>query len=568
MSSESSAPESVPRAEPVAQVQQSRWAGSAVWLLPLAALGLAAYLGYVFLVQRGPLITITFQTAAGLSEQQTEVRYKSVTLGTVEEVSLSDDLSHVVAHVRMNAKAEELLTDKARFWVVRPRLAGGLSAVRTGLETLVSGAYVAMDPGRHRGKPRRHFEGLEDPPSIHSAEPGTVYFLEAESLGGVHSGAPISYRDVVVGEVLGYELRPGASVKIRIFVRAPYDGHVVRGTRFWNTSGISIESGARGLELRLESARALLSGGIAFHAPPDGEHLAQSPPESTFQLYPNQAIADVGLFGKSTEYVSYFESSVYGLAKGSEVTLLGKPIGAVTDVELARDPRPGRDQRLAARVRFVIQSERAKAFGQAAALTRADMRGLFENRLRVVLETKNLLTSEKVLSLEYLPGADDAVLSTEGDALVLPSESQSLDQVSQTLARVAAQVDQIPFAQIGKSVQGILASLEQSVSGPELRRSLVSLEATLSELEQLAEKANHDLTPALARMPSIAQELEDLSKQANTALGDYSGDASMRQNLTRTLTEIAAAARSLRLLADYLNRHPEALLTGRKEGKP
>lgn len=563
-----SVPSAEPKVQPTARVDQSRWAGSAVWLLPLAALGLAGYLGYRFLAGRGPMITITFKTAAGLSEQQTEVRYKSVALGTVEEVSLSDDLSHVVAQVRMNARAEQLLTDEARFWVVRPRVGGGLSAVRSGLETLVSGAYVAMDPGRERGAPRRHFEGLEDPPSVRSAEPGTVYFLEADSLGGVHSGAPVSYRDIVVGDVLSYELRPEASVKIRIFVRAPYDSHVVRGTRFWNTSGISVESGARGLELKLESARALLSGGIAFHSPPTSEQVAQSPPQTTFQLYPNQAVADVGLFGESSEYVSYFEGSVYGLAEGSEVSLLGKPIGAVTAVELTPDPRPGRGRRMAARVQFVIQPGRATAFGKAAALSRDDIRELVEHQLRVVLTTKNLLTSEKMLSLEYVPGSDDAKPSSEGEALVLPSETQNIEQVSQRMAHVAAQIDQIPFAQIGASLQRVLASVEHSVKGPELRRSIVSLEATLSELEQLAQTANQDLSPALARMPAIARELEGLSTQANAALGDYNGDSSVRRNLTHTLTEVADAARSLRLLADYLNRHPEALLRGRKQGAP
>ncbi len=158
---------------------------STVWLVPIAALGLVAYLAYSWFSTRGPEITITFETADGLAAQQTEVRYKAVALGLVESIRLSDDASHVVATVRMNEEAEDLLTDHARFWVVRPRLNGGPQALEVGLETLVSGAYVAMDPGAKRGKSSSHFKGLEKPPSVRSDEPGTVYFVDSADAGSL-----------------------------------------------------------------------------------------------------------------------------------------------------------------------------------------------------------------------------------------------------------------------------------------------------------------------------------------------------------------------------------------------
>lgn len=569
-------PEHVPSAQhaelPSAQVHRGRWAGSAVWLLPLAAVVLTSFLGYRYFTERGPLITISFSTAAGLAEKQTEVRYKSVTLGTVERVALSQDLSHVIAHVRMSAKAERLLTDQARFWVVRPRLGGGLSAVRTGLETLVSGAYVAIDPGSGGGKPLLHFEGLDEPPNIRSDEPGTVYFLAADSPGGVEPGAPVFYKDITVGEVLGHEVRSDAPVKIRIFVEAPYDRRVVEGTRFWNASGIRVESTARGLQIKLESARAVLSGAIAF-ASPEIDEQPPSRPETTFRLYPNEAEAQAGVATHGAKYVSYFRQSVEGLAPGSEVTLLGQRVGTVTGVGLARDPSSHTPGDIAARVRFVIQSDDTVGTGNPLSLTQNDLRALTKQNLRVVLRGRNLLTNEKTLSLEYVPdsstsGSDELTLSKEGEALVLPSEVQSLEQASRAVERVAEKLDQIPFARIGASLAGFLGSLERSVRGPELRSAVVSLDATLSELEKLARQANRDAGAALARLPHIARELESASRQANAALSDYGSDSVVHRNLARTLGEIADAARSLRLLADYLNRHPEALVRGRTEGDP
>ena len=123
-----------------------------IWLLPLGALGLVGYLVYSLVARRGPTISITFDTAEGLTAGETPVKYKAVTLGVVEQIELTDDLSHVRAKVRMNAQASSLLTAHARFWVVRPRLSGGFAALQSGLETLVSGAYVAVDPGPKGGR--------------------------------------------------------------------------------------------------------------------------------------------------------------------------------------------------------------------------------------------------------------------------------------------------------------------------------------------------------------------------------------------------------------------------------
>jgi paraquat-inducible protein B len=157
-----------PRAE---QRKHSRI--SPLWVLPVIAAGLAGCLIYQTIANHGPSITITFKTADGLSVQQTQVKHKAVTLGTVQAIELSDGEDHVVVHLKMDARAEPMLTDKAQFWVVRPRLqGGGVSALATGLETLVSGSYIELDPGAERGAEKRAFEGLEQPPAVRSGEPG------------------------------------------------------------------------------------------------------------------------------------------------------------------------------------------------------------------------------------------------------------------------------------------------------------------------------------------------------------------------------------------------------------
>jgi paraquat-inducible protein B len=145
------------------------------------------------MARRGPLISITFKTADGLTAQQTKVKHKAVDLGTVEDIALSPDMSHVSVRVRMDGRAAPLLTDRARFWVVRPRFASGnLAGIASGLETLVSGAYIEIDPGQPPGREARTFTGLEDPPGDRSDEPGHLYVLHAEQLGSLTAGAPVS----------------------------------------------------------------------------------------------------------------------------------------------------------------------------------------------------------------------------------------------------------------------------------------------------------------------------------------------------------------------------------------
>lgn len=538
-----------------------------IWLTPLAALALVGYLVYSLVAEHGPTISITFENADGLTEEQTMVRYKAVTLGRVENIELSEDLSHVIVKVRMSSRAQAFLTEETRFWVVRPRLGGGLRGFQAGLETLVSGAYIAIDPGSRQGAAKKNFEGLEEPPSVRSDEPGTVFFLQAESLGGLSAGAPIFCRDVEVGRVLSYELEKSRKdVRIRIFVREPYDDWVVPETRFWNGSGLHVGTGSDGLEIGFQSAQSLFSGSIQFQTRPDSEGKPASAPESTFHLYPSRAMADVDMYGQSIPYVSYFQSSIRGLTEGSEVHMFGRRLGAVTSVELLTDPRPEHEGNMAVRVAYVLQPERGLRERDWQVLGGRGMQALVANRMRVVLETSNFLTGQKVLSLKYVPGAAPEAVASEENVLVLPSSTQGLDELSAAAGEIASSLQSIPFGEIGANLNRTLASVERAVGGPELERAIVSLDATFKEVHSLVQRAEAGLGPALLRLPAISERLEHAVEQADTLFGrsGYGSNSTTQRNLQRMMDQVGEAARSIRLLADFLNRHPEAVLSGRK----
>ena len=535
---------------------------SLIWLIPIVAGAIAVYLVITTLAERGPLIVVTFKTGSGISAQQTQVTHKAVSLGQVESVRLSDDMRQVRVHVRMNRQGATILTDHARFWVVRPRLSTGSIS---GLETLVSGAYIEVDPGEPGGQPKREFQGLDDPPGVRSDEPGRSFVLKASRLGSLGPGAPVFYRDVEVGEVLGYDLGDGLGlVTINVFVRDPFAKFVHENTHFWNASGVSVNFGSQGLHVEVESLAAVLSGGIAFETPHVYLHAPVSKSDATFPLYDSKGDADAAGFSKKIPFVTYFSSSVSGLSKGSQVQVFGIQIGTVTDVKLIMLPGHTGAR---ARVAFELQPERVFAGNDQEINSDPEQvtTSLVHQGMRAVLESSSLITGQKAVSLEFVPNAPDVAVTHEGEALVLPSQGGGIDNITASLSDIATKLDHIPFEEIGKNLNDALRSVAQTVSGPDVKNALHKLSDTLGDVQHLVRHADQGLTPVLQRLPQISAELQQAVSRANAALGEggYGGNSDFQRSIARVLDQVNDAARSIRLLVDFLDRHPEALIRGR-----
>lgn len=527
-------------------VQRGHW--SLIWLIPLVAAAVAGWLAWQTLSQRGPEITLTFQNGDGLVAGQTRVRHKAVELGTVGSVRLSENLDHVVVRLRMTRDAEAFLTDRARFWVVRPRVSAGNIS---GLETLVSGAYIELDPGGRGGETRRDFTGLAEPPGIRSGEPGRTLRLTTDRIGSLGTGSAVLYRDITVGEVLGYDVTENGRgpVAINAFIRAPYDKLVDAGTRFWNASGVSVRLGAEGVRLELESLQAALSGGIAFDTSADGQG-APITPDGAFPLYPTRDAARAAGYRQRIPLLAFFDRSARGLAVGAPVEMLGIQIGTVTEVGLTSDI--GRGERPQVRVKLEIQPERFMG-GDPGPPQDVPVvtRKLVADGLRAQLRSSNLLTGQQLVALDFQPNAPPAEARLEDGMMVLPTLGGGLDDLTETLTGIAAKVNAIPLDRIGQ----------------DLDATLKSATSTLEEAQSLIRQANQGIGPALRDLPSAMQRLNEALGRANALIGSaergYGQDSAVRREAQRMLEQASDAARSIRLLADYLNRRPDSLLRGR-----
>ncbi|MEZ4471960.1 MAG: MlaD family protein [bacterium] len=345
-----------PAPVPEARVLEKRRL-SVVWVIPLVAALIGAWLTWKSVSEKGPAFTITFPTADGIEAGKTKIRYRELEVGVVETLALSDDLTHVVAKARLAPGLDRYLTEKTRFWVVRARVSAGQVS---GLGTLLSGAYIGIDPVPE-GKAQRVFEGLQTAPLVTSQQEGTRFTLRAPSMGSLDVGVPVHYRQVQVGEVVRTQLEPdGSSVTIDVFVHAPHDQRIRTTTRWWNASGFDATVNQDGLRIETQSFLSMLIGGIAFDTPSDEPGLPVTA-ETEFKLASTRASAERREYTVTRKYLVRFDGSAKGLSKGSPVEFLGTRIGSVVEARLVYDAAT---QTFETPVVLQLEPERAEGRGQ------------------------------------------------------------------------------------------------------------------------------------------------------------------------------------------------------------
>ena len=564
-------------------VRRSRTRISVVWIIPILAAAVALGIAVQRILSEGPTITIVFKAAEGLEAGKTLVKYKDVSIGQVTAVRLSPDYSKVEVTAKITKSAEGLMVEDAKFWVVQPRVT--LSGV-SGLGTLLSGNYVGIEVGKSTKK-QRTFIGLEEPLIITVGQPGRSFVLKAANLGSLGVGAPVYYHSLQAGQVVSYSLAgDGKAIELRIFVNAPYDTYVNAGTRFWNASGVDVSVGAGGVEVRTESLVALLAGGVAFDTPAFAAQPEPAAPNTAFTLHGDRATAMKQPESISTRYVLYSDESLRGLSAGAPVTLLGLTAGEVSNVGLDIDRATaivrGRVEivtypdRLLARLSAQQAATRA-TLARSATERHAFMQRLVEQRgLRAQLRSGNLLTGQLYVAFDHFPDSPKAKIDWSQDVPVLPVTPSTLPDIEAKLTNIVTKLDKLPLEAIGDDVRKALVSVDQ-VLGNANNKTLPELNATLEETRRALAAADALLKNGLhTTLNEVNTTLEGARRVIATADGVLKNtdatllgpDAPGQQDLRDALQEVTRAARSLRVLMDYLDRHPESLIRGKAADRP
>jgi paraquat-inducible protein B len=545
-------PATVPDALPLADVAP-RGGPSLVWLIPLVALAIGGWLAYKTYSEKGQTIHIGFKTAAGLTAGKTEVKFKDVAIGKVIGIDVTDDLTAVRVTAELVAGTERYLTEGTRFWVERPRVTASRVS---GLETLLSGAYIAMDPV-HRGASARDFVGLEEPPLFTTAEPGKQFALRAPTLGSLNVGSPVYYRDIQVGQVVGHDLdAEGKAVNIRIFVSAPHDVLVDTNTRFWNASGVDFSLTASGVRIGTQSLLSVLIGGVAFDNPETLEAAGKPATEGeVFPLYASRAEAHEKTYLNKERFLMYFGGSVRGLAIGAPVESRGIKVGQVLDIQLQLNADTAEFQ---IPVLVEIEPERIVVVGDQLRLTAGNaVERLVERGLRAQLKSGSLITGQLYVDLDFHPADRPQAVWNGKGFRIFPTVPAALDALTDKLVGILDTIAALPLAQIGNDMRDAIAGAKAVLASRALLDAVQELDPTLKAVRKAAAGFDADL------MPKVALALDQVRATLKSADGLVAPDSATAVELRRLMQELGTAARSVRNMADYLERHPEALIKGK-----
>jgi paraquat-inducible protein B len=520
------------------EVKRRRLGVSLVWLVPIVAALIGVSMAVHDWMSIGPKVTVSFLTAEGLEANKTQVKYKNVVIGMVTAIKLSDDRTHILATIELNNTAAPFTREDSQYWVVRPRIgAHGIS----GVDTLLSGAFIGADAGSSE-RTKGDFVGLETPPPITFGDKGKRFILHTDDLGSLDIGSPIYYRRIQVGQVVSYELsKDGKGVDIQIFINSPNDQYISTDTRFWNASGVDVTVGAAGLKINTQSLTSIISGGIAFREPNWSPEAKPAEENAEYRIFDDQVTALAPPDGEPRYIRMRFAQSLRGLVVNAPVDFLGVNIGRVVSVDLDYDPQsqtfPGVVGAVIYPKRLGAADEKLRQLGGSGDADQQSARilGAFVARgLRAQARNGNLLTGQLYIAMDFDPKAPKVVFDPKARPLEIPTVPGSFDKLQEQLQAFVDKLGKLPIDELASNLNG-----------------------SLSELQKTLKQVNSDVLP---QMRGTLQQAQKTLNTANDSLGE---DSPARLQLGQAMDEVQRTARSVRVLTDFLSRHPEALIRGR-----
>jgi paraquat-inducible protein B len=529
-----------------------RW--NVVWVVPILALLIGGWLLYRNISSKGPEVRLRFETADGIVAGKTELRCRSVTVGKVTRVELTEDLGSVYVFCTLDSGYGDLLRKGSRFWVVRPRVS---AADISGLGTLLTGVYIEMEPGTGPKGPTK-WKGRETPPATSRSVPGLRLTLFSEEAGSLSVGAPVYYRGYEVGRVESRRLdMDGRRITYEVFIQEEYRMLVRENTKFWNTSGIDVSAGVDGFKVRTPSFQAMVSGGVSF-AIQDGVKPGTIAQDGTsFELHEDLDAAASSTFEPTLQLLLLFDQSVRGLSTEAPVEYRGIVIGRVNNISFDYVPDPENRQ---VPVLVEVDPRLLRAIGDVT--SREDeillLGDAVSNGLRASLKTGSLLTGAMYVDFDYYPADKPAELGYKGDFPVVPTMPSGFAQLEVKLASVLDKIDKLPLNDAVSEITS--AAKETATTVAEARKAL-------EEIEKVAAAAK--VTLEGEDFKNLPTDLRRTLTELERALASVGPDGNVQGDLLRTLDELRGALRSIDGLADSIKEKPNSLLFGKDDsGNP
>jgi paraquat-inducible protein B len=523
---------------------------SIVWLVPVAALLIAVGVALNTWRDRGPVIEIAFSDAGSIIANETQLKYRNVSVGVVERIRFSPGLEKVLVSVRLDKDVAPFIDDDAVFWIVRPEVsASGVS----GLETVLSGVYIE---GAWDNTPEGildTFDGLAEPPLLTAGRGGLLIELRSLRDSAMTENTPILYKGIEVGRIGAARIsQDGRWVFAEAVIDEPHDRLVSTATRFWDTSGFSFSLGPNGAKLDFSSVSTLIAGGITFDTLVSGGEPA--PQGSVFEVFPDQQTARTSIFdandGTSITLSLVFDDNASGLATGSPVEWRGVNIGSVANVTGLVDEARFGDSRVRLMATVDIVPARLGLTGEVdvtEALEFLDARAA--EGLRARLASASILTGGLKIELLTVEDAPTAFLQMDAEPFpVFPVTASEIADVQATAEGVFQRVNALPIEELLQSAIGFLDNATAFVASEDVRETPGDIRDLLAD----------------ARGFVGSEEIQALPRDLSLAMADIRAATGDLREIVAALREADAATRVLAAVdqAAAAGKAAEAALAG------
>ena len=534
---------------------------SVVWIIPLLALVAALFVAWQSFNDRGPLIVIEFQQGAGIKAGETELRYRDVTVGVVEKVGFTAGLEKVTASVRVDKNVAPFIDSSAVFWVVQPEVsAQGI----TGLSTVLSGVYIEGSWDDEPGPYLARFQGASEPPLIRPGQSGLQIAFRTVANGQLTDNAPILYKGIEVGRVGRASIAPrGNFAIVEALIFEEHRNLINESTRFWDTSGFSVNIGPAGAEIDFSSIATLVGGGITFDTFVSGGGQVQD--GTVFEIFPDKESARSSLFNASSvdplEISVIFDENISGLTVGAPVELSGFKIGEVSALSGVVNIDQFGDSRVRLNANLSIQPARLGLPGDVTAEAALSfLQGRVEAGMRARLASASLLTGGLKVELLLVPDAPAAQLvSPDGGLPVMPTTENETSDAAATVEGVFTRINNLPIEELLNSAITFLDSAEALISDEDLRNTPTDVRELLADLQGLVSSDDVrnipvTLNATLTRVEKLVGQLEQerIASKLSAVLDDASTAASAVESsvagvpaLVEQIEAVAAKAESL-----------------------
>ncbi len=549
------APSAQTRLHTEARERRGRWPGM-VWAIPLAALLVVGYLGVQALANRGVDVLVTFKTSGGARAGETPVIYRGVTVGHVVNIRIAANSRDVEMKLRLESRARSRMREGAKFWLIgaEPSLTDLAS-----LKSVVSGVSIGVSPGD--GALQDHFTGLDQPPVVPPEQAGTLYIVEGTQLNSTRVGSGIYYHGALVGRVARVELSDPQKLRLVIFVNAPFDKLVHAGSLFFNANAADVQLSAGHLSANIGPGSSVITGGIEFDTPLAAASQPQSPANTVFGFFPNEFQAGDQPRGPQLNYRAIFHGAAQRPQVDAPVWLSGERVGRVLASRITL-PKGATTTTTEVTLEIEPQSLGLPIDGDVRASMDEALRGLIRGGYRMQMGQYPPLVGTATLIFAKSAAGPGGVPGVLPD--IPTAGSTGVDELTSKLNVILDKVNAVPIEAIGGDVRQITSHVAQLVSSPELADSLQKLDGTLTSVDQMTREVQPRVGPLVAKLNQTADQLQGVAANANAVLGGGPG-AAQDANLPAAIGQVTEAARAIRSLADYLGRHPEAVIRGKSK---